>query len=60
MKAQNATPAEVDPVLAALDAAASVPLTEEESRALALAEGDKPDAWRSQADVLKALAASKG
>jgi hypothetical protein len=59
MKAQKATPTEIDPVLAALDAAPSVPLTEEEARALALAEGDAPEAWRSHADVLKALAAKK-
>jgi hypothetical protein len=56
----TAAHAESDPVLAALEAAPAVPLTEDEERALAAAKGESGEVWRTHDEVLKALAATKG
>jgi len=48
-----------DPVLAALEAAPVVPLTEEEERALAAAKAETDGVWRAHDQVVKALAAVK-
>lgn len=59
MKAQKAVRDDMDPVLAALEAAPAVPLSDEEAHALELAKAESKTGWRAHDEVLAKLARSK-
>lgn len=60
MKAPKLAHTETDRVLDALEAAPLVPLTDDEARALAQAQAQPNDEWRTHEQVAKAIADAKG